>query len=253
MEELFGTSLPKEHSAVPYSKPEKTEKLQNDTSCREHNLLLPFSFEHSAVIHQPLGKLDCPNFKSTSCTLLSQECVPPLLIAPSSVSQPEINKGSNHTVQLSPILNSALTTEASSAQTLHSVNANNIMQVMQQAAKQMSPLVNQPLSEMNHGPQNLTPCQNQFISALAPANTADASSTPLPNMDLLQKLRLTPQHDQIQSSHNKTSVAPNFPSGVSQLATPDCFKEFHAKQQSLTGKMLPGVQVIYGLYVCCIW
>ncbi|XP_066473311.1 mRNA-decapping enzyme 1A [Tiliqua scincoides] len=243
VEELFGTSLPKEHSAVPYSNPEKTEKLQSDTSCREHNLLLPFSFEQSTVIHQPLGKLDSPNFKSTSCTLLPQECVPPLLIAPSSSSQPEINKVSNYTVQLSPVLNSTLTSDAPSAQILQSVNANNnIMQVMQQAAKQMSPLVNQPPSEMNHGPQNLTPSQNQFITSLATTNAGDASNTPLPNMDLLQKLRLTPQHDQIQQSHNKTPVAPNFPSGVSQLATPDCFKEFHAKQQALTGKMLPAVQ-----------
>lgn len=247
MEELFGTSLPKEHSPVPYSNP---EKLQSDTSCREHNLLLPFSFEQSTVIHQPLGKLESPNFKSNSCTLLPQECVPPLLIAPSSASQPEINRVSNYTVQLSPILNSALTTEAPSAQILQSMNANNnIMQVMQQAAKQMPPLVNQPPSEMNHGPQNLTPSQNQFITSLATTNTGDASNTPLPNMDLLQKLRLTPQHDQMQQSHNKVvapnPVAPNFPASVSQLATPDCFKEFPAKQQALTGKILPSVQVIY--------
>ncbi|KAJ6668365.1 hypothetical protein lerEdw1_015742 [Lerista edwardsae] len=240
VEELFGTSLPKEHSPFPYSNP---EKLQSDTSCRERNLLLPFSFEQSTVIHQPLGKLDSPNFKSNSCTLLPQECVPPLLIAPSSASQPEINRVSNYTVQLSPILNSALTTEAPSAQILQSMNANNnIMQVMQQAAKQMPPLVNQPPSEMNHGPQNLTPSQNQFITSLATTNTGDASNTPLPNMDLLQKLRLTPQHDQMQQSHNKAPVAPSFPAGVSQLATPDCFKEFHAKQQALTGKILPSVQ-----------
>ncbi|XP_053154338.1 mRNA-decapping enzyme 1A isoform X1 [Hemicordylus capensis] len=237
VEELFGTSLPKEHVSVSYSNPERTEKLQNDISCREHNLLLPFSFEQSTVIHQPVGKLDSPNFKNNSSTLLPQECVPPLLIAPPSASQPEINKTANYAVQLSPILNSALATETPSAQILQTMNTNNnIMQVIQQASKQISPLVNQPPSEMNHGPQNLTASQNQFITSLAATNAGDASNTSLPNMDLLQKLRLTPQHDQMQQSLNKTPIT------VSQLATPDCFKESHTKQQVLTAKMLPSVQ-----------
>nr|XP_056716903.1 mRNA-decapping enzyme 1A [Euleptes europaea] len=242
VEELFGTSLPKDPLAVPYSNPERTEKLQNDASCRDHNFLLPFSFEQSTVIHQPLGKRDGPGFKSSSCTLLQQECVPPLLIAPPPVSQPEMNKVSNYTVQLSPVLNSASVVEAPSVLALQSLHTNSsIMQVMQQATKQVSPLGSHPPSEVNHGPQNLTPSQNHFITSLTAANT-EASNVTLPNMDLLQKLRLTPQHDQMQQSLSKTPVAPNFSSAVNQLATPDCFKESHIKQQALTGKMLPPAQ-----------
>ncbi|XP_048346124.1 mRNA-decapping enzyme 1A [Sphaerodactylus townsendi] len=242
VEELFGTSMPKDSPPVPYPNPERTEKLQNDASCRDHNFLLPFSFEQSTVIHQPLGKLDGPSFKSGSCTLLQQECVPPLLIAPPPVSQPEITKASNYTVQLSPVVNSASVVEAPSVPALPSLHTNNnIMQVMQQATKQVSPLGNQLPSDMNHGPPNLTPSQNHFITSLAAANT-DTSNVTLPNMNLLKKLRLTPQHDQIQQSLSKTPVAPNFSSAVNQLATPDCFKESLIKQQALTGKMLPPTQ-----------
>ncbi|XP_042306955.1 mRNA-decapping enzyme 1A isoform X2 [Sceloporus undulatus] len=242
VEELFGTSLPKEQSAVPYTNPETAEKT--DTLCREHSLLLPFSFEQSTVIHQPLGKLDCPGFKSNSSTLLPQECVPPLLIASSSVSQPEVNKASSYTAQLSPILISSVAADTPCAQMLQNMSTNNnIMQVMQQAVKQVSPLVNQSLSDMNHGPQNRTPGQNQFLTSLSATNTGDTSNPPLPNKDLLQKLRLTSQHDQMQQSLNKTSVAPTSSSAMSQLATPDCFKESHNKQQPLTNKIIPSVQV----------
>lgn len=117
---------------------------------------------------------------------------------------------------------------------------------MQQTTKQASPLGSQPPSDTNHGPQNLTPSQNHFITSLAAANT-EASNVTLPNVDLLQKLRLTPQHDQMQQSLSRTSVAPNFSSAVKQLATPDCFKESHIKQQAPTGKMLPPTQVMRGL------
>lgn len=114
---------------------------------------------------------------------------------------------------------------------------------MQQSAKQISPLVSQPPCDVNYGPQNITPSQNQFITSLATTNTGDTSNMPLPNVDLLQKLRLTPQHDQMQQSLSKTPIAPNFSSVVSQLATPDCFKESNIKQSTVTGKMVPVVQV----------
>lgn len=247
VEELFGTSFSKDPPAVPYSNPERTEKSQNDALCKEHNFLLPFSFEQSTVIHQPLGKLDGPGFRNSSCTLLQQECVSPLLIAPPPVSQAEINKVSNYTVQLSPVLNSASAGETPSVQILQSLHTNNnIIQVMQQATKQVSLLGSQPPSDTNHDPQNLTPSQNHFITSLAAANT-EASNVTLSNVDLLHKLRLTPQHEQMQQSHSKTPVAPNFSSAVNQLATPDCFKESHIKQQALTGKMLPPIQVGCGL------
>ncbi|XP_065263283.1 mRNA-decapping enzyme 1A [Emys orbicularis] len=245
VEELFGTSLPKEQPTVSYPNPDRMEKLQADTTGREHNLFLPFSLEQSAVTHQPLGKPESTSVKTNGSTLNQQERVTPMLIAPASVLQPDVKNVSNYTVQLSPILNSASTTETPSAQILPNLNPNsNIMQVMHQAAKQMSPLMNQPPSDVNHMPQNLIAGQNQFIAPLAATNTGNASNTPFPNVDLLQKLRLTPQQDQMQQSLSKTTMAPSISSTVSQLATPESFKESHTKPASLSTKIITPLQTI---------
>ncbi|XP_067400274.1 mRNA-decapping enzyme 1A [Emydura macquarii macquarii] len=245
VEELFGTSLPKEQPTVPYPSPDRLEKLKADTSGREHNLLFPFSLEQSTVTHQPLGKPESPSIKTNASTLNQQECITPMLIAPASVLQPDIKNVSNYTVQLSPILNSSSTTEAPAAQILPNLNPNsNIIQVMHQAAKQMSPLMNQPPSDVNHMPQNLIAGQNQFIAPLATTNTGNASNTPLPNVDLLQKLKLTPQQDQIQQNLSKTTMAPSISAAVSQLATPESFKETHIKSASLSSKIITPLQTI---------
>ncbi|XP_032660073.1 mRNA-decapping enzyme 1A [Chelonoidis abingdonii] len=245
VEELFGTSLPKEQPTVSYPNPDRMEKLQADTTGREHNLFLPFSLEQTAVTHQPLGKPEGTSVKINGSTLNQQEPVTPMLIAPASVLQPDVKNVSNYTVQLSPILNSTSTTEAPSAQIFPNLNPNsNIMQVMHQAAKQMSPLMNQPPSDVNHMPQNLIAGQNQFIAPLAATNTGNASNTAFPNVDLLQKLRLTPQQDQMQQSLSKTTMAPSISSTVSQLATPESFKESHTKPASLSTKIITPLQTI---------
>uniref|UniRef100_A0A8C8RLL8 5'-(N(7)-methylguanosine 5'-triphospho)-[mRNA] hydrolase n=1 Tax=Pelusios castaneus TaxID=367368 RepID=A0A8C8RLL8_9SAUR len=245
VEELFGTSLPKEQQAVPYPNPDRMEKLQADTSGREHNLLLPFSLEQSTVTHQPLGRPESPSVRTNASTLNQQECISPMHMTPASVLQPDIKNGANYTVQLSPVLNASSTTEAPSAQTLPNRNPNcNMIQVMQQAVKQMSPLMNQPPSDLNHVPQNLIAGQSQFIAPLATTNTGNTSNAPLPNVDLLQKLRLTPQQDQMQQSLSKTTMAPSILSAFSQLATPESFKESHIKPASLSSKIITSLQTI---------
>ncbi|XP_019350997.1 mRNA-decapping enzyme 1A isoform X1 [Alligator mississippiensis] len=246
VEELFGTSLPKEQPTIPCSNPDKMEKLPADTSGKEHSLLLPFSFEQSSVIHQPLGKGESSGVKTSASTLTSQDCVAPVLIAPTSVSQPDIKNVANYTVRLSPILNSVSTTEAATPKILHNLKSNNIMQVMQQASKQISPLMNQPPSDANHTPQNLMACQTQFITPLATTSTGNTSSnTPLPTVDLFQKLRLTPQHDQIPTqSLSKITITPNISCTVSQLATPESFKESHAKPATLNSKIISPLQIV---------
>ncbi|KFQ95372.1 mRNA-decapping enzyme 1A, partial [Nipponia nippon] len=247
LEELFGTSVPKEQLAAPYPNPEKMEKLQTDTSAREqHNLLLPFSFDQSTVIQQPLGKSESPSVKSSANPLNHQECITPMLIPPASVSQPDIKNVSSYSVRLSPILNSASTMEAAPAQMLPGLKQNNsIMQVMQQAAKQISPLVNQPPSEVNHAPQNLMAGQSQLIAPLTSTNTGTVSNTSHTSVDLLQKLRLTPQHDQMQQqSLTKTSLTPNISASVGQLATPESFKESHSKPSTLNSKIISPLQTV---------
>ncbi|NWH53522.1 DCP1A enzyme, partial [Fregata magnificens] len=244
LEELFGTSVPKEQPAAPYPNPERMENLQTDASAREqHSLLLPFSFDQSTVIQQSLGKAESPNVKTSAN---QQECLTPMLIPPASVSQPDIKNVSSYSVRLSPVLNSASTMEAAPAQMLPGLKQNNsIMQVMQQAAKQISPLVNQPPSEVNHAPQNLVAGQSQLTAPLTTTNTGTVSNTSHTSVDLLQKLRLTPQHDQVQQqSLTKTSLTPNVSASVGQLATPESFQESHSKPSTLNSKIISPLQTV---------
>ncbi|KFV88105.1 mRNA-decapping enzyme 1A, partial [Struthio camelus australis] len=240
LEELFGTSVPKEQAAVPYPTPERMETSQPDTSAREQrNLLLPFSFDQSTVIHQPLGKSESPGVKTSTSALNQQVFLPP-----ASVSQSDVKNISNYSVHLSPVLNSASTMEAAPAQMLPGLKQNNsIMQVMQQAAKQISPLVNQLPSEVNHAPQNLMAGQSQFVPPLTSTNAGTVSNTSHTSVDLLQKLRLTPQHDQMQQQAlTKTSLTPNTSASVGQLATPESFKESHSKPSTLNSKIISPLQ-----------
>ncbi|XP_065543977.1 mRNA-decapping enzyme 1A [Lathamus discolor] len=247
LEELFGTSVSKEQPVALYPNPERMEKLQTDASAREqHNLFLPFSFDQSTAIQQSLGKSESPSVKTSANPLNQQECLTPMLIPPASVSQPDIKNVSSYSVRLSPILNSASTVEAAPAQMLPGLKQNNnIMQVMQQAAKQISPLVNQVPSEVNHGPQNLMAGQSQLTAPLTSANTGTVSNTSHTSVDLLQKLRLTPQHDQMQQqSLTKTSLMPNISALVGQLATPESFKESHSKPSTLNSKITSPLQPV---------
>ncbi|XP_009991793.1 PREDICTED: mRNA-decapping enzyme 1A [Chaetura pelagica] len=223
LEELFGMSVPKEQPTAPYPSAERMEKLQTDTSAREqHNLLLPFTFDQSTVMQQSLGKSE------------------------TSVSQPDVKNVSSYSVRLSPVLNSASTMEAAPAQMLPGLKqSNSIMQVMQQAAKQITPLVNQPPSEVNHAPQNLMAGQSQLIAPLTSTNSGTVSNTSHTSVDLLQKLRLTPQHDQMQQQPlTKTSLTSNISASVGQLATPESFKESHSKPSALNSKIISPLQTV---------
>ncbi|NXL83310.1 DCP1A enzyme, partial [Alectura lathami] len=243
LEELFGTSVPKEHLAPRYPSPERMEKLQTDTSAREQqNLLLPFSFDQTTVIQPSLGKSESPNMKTSANPLSQQERLTPMLIPPASVSQPDV---SSYSVLLSPILNSSSTMETAPAQMLPGLKQNNsIMQVMQQAAKQISPVVNQP-AEVNHAPQSVMAVQSPLIAPLTSTNTGTVSNTSHTSVDLLQKLRLTPQHDQMQQqSLTKISLTPNISASVGQLATPESFKESHSKPSALNCKIIPSLQTV---------
>lgn len=224
------------------------EKLQTDASAREqHSLLLPFSFDQSPVLQQSLGKSESPSVKASAN---QQDCLTPMIIPPASVSQPDMKNVSSYSVRLSPVLNSASTMEAAPAQMLPGLKqSNGIMQVMQQAAKPISPLVNQPPSEVNHAPQNLMAGQSQLIAPLTTANTGTVSNASHPSVDLLQKLRLTPQHDQTQQqSLTKTPLTPNISASVGQLATPESFKESHSKPSALNSKIISPLQVFCDIH-----
>ncbi|KGL81672.1 mRNA-decapping enzyme 1A, partial [Tinamus guttatus] len=245
LEELFGTSVPKEQAAAPYPGPERAERLQPEAPTREQRgLLLPLSFDPSAVTHQPLGKSEGPSIKTGPSALNQQDMgLTPILIPPASVSQPDVKNVSSYSVRLSPVLSSASTVEA---QMLPGLKQNNsIMQVMQQASQHISPLVNQLPSDMNHASQGLVAGQSHLIPPLTSTNTGTVPNTSHTSVDLLQKLRLTPQHDQMQQqSGTKASLTPNTSGSIGQLATPESFKESHSKPPTLNSKIISPLQAV---------
>ncbi|NWX88265.1 DCP1A enzyme, partial [Nothoprocta pentlandii] len=245
LEELFGTSVPKEQAVAPYPAVERLERPE--AAAREQRgLLLPFPFEQPAAAQQPLGKPESPGVKTGPGALTHQEGLTPLRISAAPASQPDVKNLPSYSVRLSPVLSSASTGEAAPAQMLPGLKqTNSIMQVMQQAARQISPLVNQLPSDVNHVPQSLMAGPSQLIQPLTSTNTGTVSNTSHTSVDLLQKLRLTPQHDQMQQqSGTKSALTPNASASLGQLATPESFKESHSKPPTLNSKIISPLQAV---------
>nr|XP_033781674.1 mRNA-decapping enzyme 1A isoform X2 [Geotrypetes seraphini] len=226
IEELFGTSLPKEQPISAYLNSNTMENSQPDSSSRGNSLLGPFSFEQSAAVHQPVGKVEGSGVKSNVCCMTQHECITPVLVAPMPAIQPDVHYVSNCPVRLSPSLNLAITSSETVLPNLSTSTNNSLMQVMHPSVRQMSPLMNQSASELSPASQNQMAGKPQFMpTAVAPVLSGIPGSS-LPSMDLLQKLRLTPQHDQVQhQSLGKAAIAPSFSSATGKLATPESFKE----------------------------
>nr|XP_042136241.1 mRNA-decapping enzyme 1A-like [Peromyscus maniculatus bairdii] len=110
----------------------------------------------------------------------------------------------------------ALPAEAPTTQVPHLPRNSTMMQAVKTTPRQKSPLLSQPVPE-------LSPFR-------APVSLSSPTGTSLPSVDLLQKLRLTPQHDQIQAPPpppllGKGAAAPGFSSAAGRLATPESFIE----------------------------
>ncbi|XP_006196475.1 mRNA-decapping enzyme 1A isoform X2 [Vicugna pacos] len=218
VEELFGTSLPKDQPTVVGLDSEEVEKLPGDASQKEPSSFLPFSFEQSGGVPQSenLGVHPAAHHS------VQPEVTTPVLITPASITQSSEKQAPSYAIHVHPVLSPTLPAEASTAQAPPSLPRNTtIMQAVKTTPRQRSPLLSQPVPELSHA--SLTANQSPFRSPLSMTNTA---GTPLPNVDLLQKLRLTPQHDQIQTqSLGKGAVAPSFSPAAGQLATPESFIE----------------------------
>ncbi|XP_004411508.1 PREDICTED: mRNA-decapping enzyme 1A isoform X2 [Odobenus rosmarus divergens] len=218
VEELFGTSLPKEQPAVVGLDSEEVEKLPGDASQKESSSFLPFSFEQSG---------GAPQSENLGVHPAAHHSVPPevptpVLITPASITQSGDKQAPGYAIPLRPVLSPTLPAEAPTAQVPPSLPRNTtMMQAVKTTPRQRSPLLSQPVPELSHA--NLTATQSPFRAPLSVTNTAGTS---LPSVDLLQKLRLTPQHDQIQTqSLGKGPVAPSFSPAAGQLATPESFIE----------------------------
>ncbi|XP_050014019.1 mRNA-decapping enzyme 1A isoform X3 [Alexandromys fortis] len=217
VEELFGTSLPKEQPAVVGLESEDVEKLPGDTAQKEPSSFLPFSFEQSGGAPQSenLG------VHSGARHTVQPEATAPVLITPASIAQAGEKHAPSYTIPLSPVLSPTLPAEASATQLPHLPRNSTLMQAVKTTPRQKSPLLNQPVPELSHS--SLIASQSPFR---APGSLSSTAGTPLPSVDLLQKLRLTPQHDQIQAQPlGKGAMAPNFSSAAGQLATPESFIE----------------------------
>ncbi|XP_055468202.1 mRNA-decapping enzyme 1A isoform X2 [Psammomys obesus] len=217
VEELFGTSLPKEQPTVMAVESEDVEKLSGDALQKEPSSFRPFPFEQSGGAPQS-GSL---GVHSTAHHAVQSEVPTPVLITPASIAQSGEKPAPSYTVPLTPVLSPTLPAEAPPTQVPHSPRNSTMMQAVKTTPRQKSPLLNQPVPELSHS--SLIASQSPFR---APVSLGNPAGTALPSIDLLQKLRLTTQHDQIQAQPlGKGAVAPNFSSAAGQLATPESFIE----------------------------
>ncbi|XP_040603728.1 mRNA-decapping enzyme 1A isoform X2 [Mesocricetus auratus] len=218
VEELFGTSLPKEQPAAVGLESEDVEKLPGDASQKEPGSFLPLPFEQSGGTPQS----DSLGVRSVAHhTVVQPEVATPVLITPASIAQSAEKHAPNYTIPLSPVLSPTLPAEAPVTQVPHLPRNSTMMQAVKTTPRQKSPLLNQPVPELSHS--SLIASQSPFR---APVSLSSTTGTSLPSADLLQKLRLTSQHDQIQAQPlGKGAMAPNFSSAAGQLATPESFIE----------------------------
>ncbi|XP_039333357.1 mRNA-decapping enzyme 1A [Saimiri boliviensis] len=217
VEELFGTSLPKEQPAIMGLDSEEVERLPGDASQKEPSSFLPFPFEQSGGTPQS-ETLGVPSAHHS----VQPEITTPVLITPASITQSNEKHAPSYTIPLSPVLSPTLPAEAPTTQVPPSLPRNStMMQAVKTTPRQRSPLLNQPVPELSHA--SLIANQSPFR---APLNVTNTAGTSLPSVDLLQKLRLTPQHDQIQTQPlGKGAMVASFAPVAGQLATPESFIE----------------------------
>ncbi|XP_068940474.1 mRNA-decapping enzyme 1A [Petaurus breviceps papuanus] len=205
VEELFGTSLPKEQPTIIYPSSEGADKLPTDTSPKEYDLFSPFSFESSRGTQQPENPLIQPSSPSVG----QQE-------APAPTAPADRKSSANCSVPRSPVVKAVPAAEAAGSP------------AVKKATQQRSPLLTQPAPELRHKARNLIATQSQLVAPLSgtgPGGTSSAS--------LLHKLQLTPQ----PSALPKNPIAPHFASSANQLATPESFREPHARRRGATATL----------------
>ncbi|XP_053576721.1 mRNA-decapping enzyme 1A [Bombina bombina] len=239
VEELFGTSLPKEQPSSSYPNIEMTEKRHFDLG--GHNAFLPFSCEQSKKQPPTIVKAKPATFNLSASDFSQLSCMTPVLIPQGSVSQPDSQTVSNYPVRLSPSLCLTSTSDVlSTSVPLASSNTTGMMQVIQTAVKQVPSLMSQPVSDPSSAPHN-----RQFLTHLATMNNPGVSTTSHSSAELLQKLKLTPHHDPPQALPiNKTTIAPKF-SSVSQLATPESFKGNQMKTMPVSNLPMTSLQNVH--------
>lgn len=220
VEELFGTSLPKDPSVIAYTNLEVGEPFVPDLG--ERNTIL-----HPKTSQPVVVKAESRSFNCSASDFSHPNCHPPSLISKGAVTPVDCQKVCTFPACISPSLGS--TSEVLSTSLPHGPNIAHV--------SRMSPLMSQLVSDAPHG--------QTLIPPLVPIRSSSFSSSSHPSMDLLHKLKLTPQVDSLQSQPiSKTTIAPKFSSTASQLATPESFKESSLKALP-SGPLLPSLQVLF--------
>nr|XP_014342134.1 PREDICTED: mRNA-decapping enzyme 1A isoform X1 [Latimeria chalumnae] len=223
VEELFGTSLSKEQPLLTYPNQEIKDKPQHEALLRRQSLVQLNLSEQTAVTKQSGRQPANPDDISNAHSLNQQG----ISVTHAPVLQPDINSVPSY-IRSSPVFNLIPGSETTSASVLPSLNKNDI-QTVPQAVKCLSPLMNHPPSEQNQIPQNLISRSSPYLSPRAVTSTGSTSSVSFPNPDLLHRLKLIPQHEQVQpQTPSKPTIAPNFLPPVN-LVTPESFKESYTK------------------------
>ncbi|XP_072438389.1 mRNA-decapping enzyme 1A isoform X1 [Chiloscyllium punctatum] len=215
VEELFGTPVSKEH--LMNSNQEILLATQPDTKLRSQNLSLLFPYEHATELKQ-LGSPENLNNKINFSRSNYQEDAAQVLMTPAALQKSDVKTNPLYNISASPLFQSSLTFEATSNQSVATINTNGHSQNLQQEVKAVSPLMCPASSEITCTNQNLPSGSNPTPqNSTGERSTSDIGSQ---GHELLQKLKLTQQHDQQHLS--KPSLAANF-SPI--LVTPESFKE----------------------------
>ncbi|CAI9532498.1 unnamed protein product, partial [Staurois parvus] len=221
VEELFGTSMAKDPPVLAYTNLEVGEPFLPDLG--EHNTIL-----QPTTIQPVVVKAESRSFNCSASDFSHPNCLPPSFISKGPVTSVDSQKLSTFPVCISPSLGSSsevLSTSVSHGPSIALVN-------------RMSPLMSQLVSDVVNAPHG-----QPLIPPLVPIRSSSFSSSSHPSMDLLHKLKLTPQPDSLPSQPiSKTTIAPKFSSNASQLATPESFKESSLKALSSGPLLIPSLQ-----------
>ncbi|XP_018410755.1 PREDICTED: mRNA-decapping enzyme 1A [Nanorana parkeri] len=217
VEELFGTSLTKDPPVIAYTNFEVCDPFLPDLG--EHNTIL-----QPKTIQPVVVKAESRSFNCSASDFSHPNCLPPSLISQGPVDSQNVG---TFPASISPSLGSS--SEVLGTSVSHGPSIAHL--------SRMSPLMSQSVSDVVSAPHG-----QPLIPPLVPIRSSSFSSSTHPSMDLLQKLKLTPQTDSLQSQPiSKATIAPKFSSTGSQLATPESFKESSLKSVS-SGPLLTSLQ-----------
>eukprot|EP00062_Callorhinchus_milii_P017665 gi/632970289/ref/XP_007901566.1/ PREDICTED: mRNA-decapping enzyme 1A isoform X1 [Callorhinchus milii] len=222
VEELFGTSVPKEQAPFLHPSQEMLMMSQQEATGRRQNLLLPFTYEGSTTAKQP----ESPKHKADFPKLTLQDAKAQVLMSPAAIQQSD-KCSAKHNIRTSPLFKPALNSEALTNPATLAIGISDLGQSLQHDMKAVSPLMMCPLSsELSRTPQNLTPGNNQILTAQGGPGARATGGFGFQGHELLQKLKLTQQHEQQHQTVGKPCLAANF---TPLLVTPESFKESNTK------------------------